>query len=402
MSIETKRTYHELLLFFTESKLFKAALFSISATTVLGATIIAPSLPALEKHFSDIGPSAEILSKLILTIPSLLMVFFSPIAGFLFERFRRLNIIFFALMIWSLAGISGFFLNNIYLVLTSRAILGIAASFLMTGIGVLLADYYSGARREKALMLQNFFMAFGAGIFLTLGGFLASMSWRYPFLVYSLGFVILIFGIFELFEPIKFHHKTHANPTKFTFSKFIPMYLLGMFIMICFYIAPTQMPFFMTDYLHIDQTRVGVSLAVVSVAMAIGSLFYMQLRKLFSLYEIFFLALSFFALGFACISLVHNYLSVLIGFCFLGASLGISLINTNAWLFHIAEEGERSRAYGFLASSVFLGQATSPLITQTFVSHLGIVKMIAIFTLMLFSVSFLFLFMSWRSQDRKF
>lgn len=104
---------------------FKTALFSIAATTVLGSTLIAPSLPALENHFSYVN-NIDFLSKLILTLPALFIMIFSPIAGFMLEKFGRLKLIYPAMILWSVMGTSGFFLDNIYLLLISRAIFGIA------------------------------------------------------------------------------------------------------------------------------------------------------------------------------------------------------------------------------------------------------------------------------------
>lgn len=387
------KTYEELHIFFTESVFFKTALLLIASTTVLGATIIAPSLPALQKHFSYIGPHIEIFSKLILTIPALFMMIFSPVAGIIYEKYRKLNIIYTALLFWSLAGFAGFFLDNIYLILLSRSLLGISASFLMTGIGILISDYYTGSRREKALALQGFFMAFGGAVFLILGGYLADLDWRYPFLVYLLGILILFFAIFQLFEPISTHHQiTHKNlNNSFNFKKFLPVYLLGIFCMTCFYIAPTQIPFFMVEILKIKQSDVGKSMAVASVAMAVGSIFYPKIKKLFNTYEIFFIALSLFGMGFALINLVHNYASVLTGFVLIGLALGFITVNISSWLFTLATHQEKARAYGFLASSFFMGQFISPLITQFFVHYIGMVAMIGIFALFLFFVGFLFL-----------
>ncbi len=385
--------YQSLLYEFTESKIFKTALFSIAGTTVLGNTIIAPSLPALQSHFAYLGTAIETLSKLILTMPALILVFFAPIAGLVFERYARLPVIFAALVLWSLSGAAGFLLDNIYLLLISRAILGIATAFLMTGVGVLIGDYYSGHRREKALSFQTFFMAFGGGIFLILGGYLANFDWRYPFLVYLLGFLILFLAAYQLFEPIKsIHHSHHNQPSKFDTKKFIPLFFLAFFSTACIYIAPTQIPFFMVHDLGMKQSSIGVCMAIFSVTMAIGSLGYQAIRKTFSIYEIFFIAFALEASGFGIISILHSLTGIIIGFSALGLALGFFTINNSSWLFNLADESERPRAYGFLASCMFLGQFASPIISQALVHHVGLIHMIGIAAFACFSVAFLFLF----------
>ncbi|WP_104697714.1 MULTISPECIES: MFS transporter [unclassified Helicobacter] len=379
----------------TKKKSFKTALFLIAGTTVLGSTIIAPSLPELQRHFLYIGSSVELLSRLILTLPALFILLFSPLAGFLYEKFSRLKIIYPALITWSIAGGCGFLLDNIYLLLISRAILGIATAFLMTGVGILLSDYYKGEEREKALAMQFFFMAFSGAVFLILGGYLANLDWRYPFLVYLLGFLIFIFAKVQLFEP----DKIQSNPSKdqknsFNFNKFIFVYALSIISMGCFYIAPTQLSFFMIHHLQIQQSSIGISMAIASIAMAISSFYYQKLHKTFSIYEIFFIALSLLGGGFAVIGLLHNYFSILLGFLLLGLSLGLLNVNNSTWLFSLAEEKERPRAYGFLTSSMFAGQFISPLITQTIVYHIGLVEMIGIVAIFVYFIGFIFLYLS--------
>lgn len=131
-NIESKRT---------DSLLFQIALFSAASMTVLGGTIIAPSIPHFEEHFADVA-HIDILSRLILTLPALFIMIFAPISGFLIERYGRTKFLYPAIFLWSVSGASGFFLeSSIYLILFSRAIFGIATAFVMTAISVLIGDY---------------------------------------------------------------------------------------------------------------------------------------------------------------------------------------------------------------------------------------------------------------------
>ncbi|PAF50583.1 MFS transporter [Helicobacter sp. 13S00477-4] len=383
-----------------DSPLFKAALFSISATTVLGSTIIAPSLPALESHFSD-AKNIELLSKLILTLPALFIMIFSPISGFMLEKFGRLKLIYPAIIIWSLAGVSGFFLDNLYLLLASRAVFGTATAFLMTGVGVLLGDYYTGVKREKVLSMQGFFMAFGGTIFLILGGYLSNLDWRYPFLAYLLGFLILFLALAMLFEPK--HHLDTTNhiqkSKKANIIKFIPVYLLAFFSMAMFYVAPTQLPFFITHTLGMESSYVGVSMAVASISMAIFSLFYNRLRNYLNIFKIYFIGLFLIAISFTIIAVFHNYIAVLITFILMGAGLGFIIVNNSSWLFMLAKDFERAKAYGFLTAFLFTGQFISPLISQPIVNAFGMIGMFYIFGGMLYIVALIFLFTKMKQNN---
>lgn len=371
------------------SNTFYFALFSISSMTILGSTTIAPSLPNLEKHFNSVE-NIELLTRLVLTLPALFIVFISPISGFLYDKYKRLALIYPAMIVWSISGISGFFLDNIYLILISRAIFGIATAFVMTGASVLIADYYSGVKRENALRIQNFFTALGGALFLILGGFLSNINWRFPFLVYLLGFIIFVFAKKMLFEPNKSITKVPTS-SSFNFFTFLPVYMLAFFSMAMFYISPTQAPFFITKVLNKSGALVGISLAVSSLSTAVGSLFYAKFRIYLKLNQVYILSLCTMGFGYCLVYIFHSYVILLISFVLIGFSLGIILITNSSWLFSLTNENNRAKAYGFLASSMFMGQFCSPFITNPVLNHFGIIKMFLIFGVVLIIVGLLFL-----------
>ena len=385
-----------------DSKIFYFALFSVSAMTVLGSTAIAPALPNLEKHFLGIK-NIEFLVKLILTIPAIFIVFFSPISGYLFDRYNRLKLIYPAIIIWSISGVSGFFLDNVYHILISRAIFGIATAFVMTGSSALLADYYTGIKREKALRFQNFYTAFGGALFLIMGGFLSNINWRYPFLVYILGFVIFIFAFIILFEPQK-NKKTslnHADSNKFNFFTFLPIYMLSFFGMSLFYIVPTQIPFMIINVLHKSGEYVGNSLALSSIVTSLTSLLYARIRQYLSLDNMYVLGFSIVGIGLCIINIFHSYFMLLIALICMGFGLAIFLVTNSSWLFSLTNETNRAKAYGFLASSVFIGQFLSPIITQPIVEVFGLINMFLIFGLTSLLIATTFVIKSFIKNKRQ-
>lgn len=375
-----------------DSNIFYFALFSVSAMTVLGSTAIAPALPNLEKHFLGIK-NIEFLVKLILTIPAIFIVFFSPISGYLFDRYNRLKLIYPAIIIWSISGVSGFFLDNVYHILISRAIFGIATAFVMTGSSALLADYYTGIKREKALRLQNFYTAFGGALFLIMGGFLSNINWRYPFLVYILGFIIFIFAFIILFEPQKNKKINTKNVEiiKFNFFIFLPIYILSFLGMGLFYIVPTQVPFVIINVLHKSGEYVGISLALSSIITALASLFYARIRQYLSIDGMYIIGFGIVGIGLCIINIFHSYLTLLAALICMGFGLAIFLVTNSSWLFSLTNESNRAKAYGFLASSVFIGQFLSPIITQPIVKKFGLINMFLIFGLLSLSIASIFL-----------
>ncbi|PAF42523.1 MFS transporter [Helicobacter sp. 11S02629-2] len=387
----------------TDSGVFQTSLFLLSTMTVLGGAIISPSLPDLERHFAYV-PHIDLLSKLILTLPALFIMIMAPFVGILLDKYGRLKFILPAMAIWSISGGIGYFLNDIYSLLISRAVLGISTSFVMDGVSVLLSDYFQGSRREKALSKQGFFRSFGGAIMLIIGGYLAHLNWHFPFLVYFLGLFILAFAALNLFEVKREHHITHHATDKksgFRFLTFVPVYILTLVNMIMYYTIPTQLPFFMVDILHEKSARVGESLALSAFAMAFIALFYAKLRRTFGIYLLYAISFFFMLAGFLLISLIHSYPVLLLALVLSGIGIGIMLVNNSSWLFSLAEEKIKARAYGFLSSFLFMGQFISPFFSQPLVRYLGLSNMFLVTAFIAFVGMIIFIVVSVKSKILK-
>jgi MFS family permease len=86
-------------------------------------------------------------------------------------------------------------LHSLYGILVSRLLLGIAVSAVATCATALIADYTSKDQIGPAMGRQSLFMALGNVVFVFTGGLLATQGWRWPFLLYAVGFVLIPPGI---------------------------------------------------------------------------------------------------------------------------------------------------------------------------------------------------------------
>jgi len=371
----------------THKPLFLVALFASTSMTVLGNVVIAPSLPALNEHFAHI-PHADVLVPLILTLPSLFVMFFSPIAGIAIDTFGKLRFLLPSMVIWSVSGVLGFWLDDIYYILISRAVFGIATAFVMTSASVLVASYYTGNERQKMLGVQGFATAGGSAVFLSLAGYLSALSWRYPFLVYFLGFVFFILASIYLFEPKTPKHALHESHSNepFRIWAFIPVYFMGFFVMVTYFVSPTRLPFFITQYLHESPKIVGISMAISAVAFGIIALFYERIRIYLSIKQVYMVALAAMGSAFLLFFAFHTYWVVLVGLILLGCGGGLILVNNNSYLFNIAKPHQRGKAMGIMSSFMFFGQFASPLITQPFIRTYGLLELFLGLSVVIFAL----------------
>ena len=172
------------------SKLTILTLLLLAMTTSMSNVAIVTSLPHLKEYFTNIE-NIEFYSRLMLTLPSLVIAILAPFLGHFIFRFGKKKSVLIALFFFSLFGTAGLYLNTIESLLTSRALFGICVATLMIVSTSLVGDYFKEKDRHKFMAYQSSFMAIGGLFFVMGGGFLSDINWRYPFGIYFIGLILL-------------------------------------------------------------------------------------------------------------------------------------------------------------------------------------------------------------------
>ncbi|MTI20514.1 MFS transporter [Fulvivirga sp. RKSG066] len=351
-------------------KAIKAIILFASSMTVMSGAVISPALPSISNFF-DRG-SDDLLTKLVLTMPAIFIAGLSPVAGYLIDRFGRKTLLAISLIIYGIAGTAGFFIENIYLLLVSRAVLGIGVAGIMSAATTLIGDYFSGEERSKFMGFQASFMALGGVVYLNLGGLLADWSWRGPFLIYATALTILPFALYYIFEP-KSSQKAKSNSDgKLLSGKVILIYTIGLLGMLFFYMVPVQLPFLLEQEAGVSSSLVGLAISVSTITGAIVSINYNRIKKLTSFARIYGLSFILFAIGYGIISSSNNYYVIITGLAFSGFGMGLIMPNGNLWLMEITDEKKRGRIIGGMTAAIFAGQFLSPIAVAPLVDTFGV------------------------------
>ena len=349
----------------------KLTLLLVSSLTIMSIITIAPAIPQMAKAFSNVK-NVEFLVKLVLTLPALMIALFSPFAGHLIDRYGRLPILRYALVLYAIAGTGGFFLNNLYYILLSRAVLGIAVGMSMTIVITLIADYFDGLERQKFVGLQIAFMSLGGILFTGLGGVLSDIGWRYPFLIYFASLLILPLVLLFLPEPpvpakaIQANRQAKAPP-------FIWMLFVNtMFMWLLFFLIPVQIPFHLKALGVEKNAFIGAAIAMSTAFSAISSFFYSRIKDRLSFLSVFSVGYLLMAAGFVCVAVAKTYLFVVIAMALAGLGIGMMIPNTNMWIMKIAPPAIRGKEIGKLTTFWFLGQFLSPIIIYPVLHNLSL------------------------------
>ncbi|HCR96940.1 MAG: MFS transporter [Halomonas sp.] len=332
-----------------------------STMTVMSGAIIAPALPGISRHFSD---QPQVLIQLILTLPALMITLFSPLMGYLADRFGRKPLLLMMLSIYGLAGGAGFLIDSVNLLLASRALMGIAVAGILSISTTLVGDYFDGPERVRFLGLQSSCMALGGVVFINLGGLLSDWSWRGPFLLYLTGVFLLPYAWAMLKAP-KLQSNEQAGsvnaPVKVDYMRTGIAYLAGMLSMMMFYMFPAQLPFLLSEQGEVSGLAIGIALSTAAFTASIVSFCYGYYKPFLSVMTIYIAGFVLAALGFLVVGLTQSYAMAIVGAAISGLGLGAFMPNTTAWLMRITPQRVRGRVFGGFTATFFLGQFISPI-----------------------------------------
>ena len=356
-------------------RLTKITILLASTLTVMSGATIAPSLPAMQANFSDVTNS-EFWVRLVLTVPALFIAFGSPIAGQLVDKIGRKPLLLGSAILYGFAGGSGFVLNSIFAILVGRALLGLAVAGVMVSATTLIADYYQDDARANFMGLQAAFMGFGGVLFLSVGGFIADLNWRFPFLIYLFSWLLIPGIVFTIYEPLRpktsiADISTTPHAAKLPIKLLVLIYACVMLQQIVFYLIPVQLPFYLEQLSGAGATQTGLAIAFSILFSAFASMNYGRFKKRFSFIKILAIAFGLIGLGYFGIGLVSSYWLILLVLIPTGIGLGLMMPNLNVWTANEVPDTLRGRALGGLTTFMFLGQFLSPIVSQPIRQNFG-------------------------------
>jgi len=378
----------------------KATLLVAAAMTVMAGATVSPALPLIAETFSEV-PRIDLLTKLVLTLPALFIAIFSPLAGKVADRLGRMPLLLLCLLLYAAGGASAFWLNNIYFILTSRAVLGIAVAGIMTSTVTLVGDYFEGQERKSFLGIQGAFMAMGGVVFVIIGGLLADISWRFPFLIYLLPLPVLGLAYFVLREPKRSSGQGNRKKSTSTLPRIAWLIYASIFIgMILFYMVPVQIPFLLKELGIQKNSLSGIAIGISTFFSAISSISYRKLSEKFSFQSFFVIAFMLIGAGYGLVSLAGGFWSVVGGLVVSGLGAGLLIPNTNIWLLSILPEDIRGFGTGISGAFLFTGQFFSPVFVKPLVDAFSLSAAFGYAVLLALPMSILFVVLHLRQKKR--
>jgi MFS family permease len=330
-----------------------------SCLAVLGAVLLAPILPSIQKAFAGTS-GVEALTPIVLTAPALVIGLTATFAGRIVDRLGRKRLLVGALVVYAFVGTAPLWLPSLQLILVSRVLVGLTEAAIMTCCTTLLADYFHGSQRERYFGLQVVYTTVAATIFFGVGGALGSHSWRTPFWLYAVSLPLALLAARFVWQPAQRAVTSHQLPTLPWRQLRAPfgISLLGGLI---FYVLIVELSFKL-DAIGVHATgTIGAVSAVASLGTAIGGFFFGRLARRGPAVTVP-LAFAVSGVGLLGLALASGLPVVIVFAVVTGLGNGLLLPSLLTWALGSLTFEQRGRGTGVWTASVFIGQFACPLI----------------------------------------
>lgn len=354
----------------------KLTLLLGSTLTVMSGATISPSLPEIQSYFSG-TENVELLTRLVLTMPALFIAIGAPLSGYIIDRFGRLWILGISLVVYAIAGTAPLYLDSLTTIIISRGLLGISIAGIMPVLTTLIGDYYEGSDRQRMMGLQSSFMAFGGLVFVSSGGILADVGWRWPFTLYFFSLLILPSVIFRLQEPDnglaykQTGDEDNGSGTSTYWFVGVTYFLAHIFMMV-FYLVPVQLPFYLKEIGIESNSKIGFALAAFTFVGGLTALFYQRIKAVLSYKQIYIILFFISALAYYILSQTSSYFVIMLSLSIGGLGFGLFMPNAKTSLIDHVSFSVRGRIMSGFTTVIFLGQFLSPIASQPLIDLLSL------------------------------
>ncbi len=350
------------------------SLASIPLIMTLGNSMLIPILPLLEKELGI----TKLQTSYIITVYSVVAIFFIPIAGYLSDRFGRKKVIIPALILTGIGGLvaalASWKMDDPYMmILVGRILQGVGASGAMPIVLPLVGDMFRDPKESSATLgIIETSNTVGKVLSPILGAFLAGFLWYLPFFsipILCVGSALMVIFLIknnneEAEEPIKF--KAYWASIKAVFKEhgkwLVAVFIIGAILMFILFGFLFYLSNILEDKYKYEGVAKGGLLAIPLLALSIAS--YISGKKikdhLVVMKWLTFSGIILTGVAVAAIPFMDHFIYLLGVFLLCGIGIGVSLPCLDALITESLEKEVRGVITSFYSAMRFIGVAAGP------------------------------------------
>ena len=333
----------------------------LTLLVTMGISSLLPSLPLLAAHF---GVPPEESWKIIsaFALPGLVFV---PLVGMWADRYGRKHVLVPALFVFAVGGICCMFARSFAELLVFRALQGAGSAPLGLLYTTIIADTWQGELRLKAMSYSAVSLGLGTAAGPALGGALAMLDWRLPFLLPLLALPVAALALrLPLMRPkTRTPLRTYISETLNCARQKQTMVLLGLtlltFIMLSGPII-TCFPLLASAKFQASTLESGLIIAVSSLASGLSASILPRLYRFLSSRALFMTSCLLYTLALCAIPLTSSLWWLPASITIYGFAQGLNIPVVSTLLTGQVPEERRASIMAANAVLLRLGQNIGP------------------------------------------
>lgn len=327
-------------------------LLAVACLTIMVGCVIVPGLSSIAGELGVTGAESWLV-----TLPSLGVVLFGPLAGRYIEKTGLHRALCAGLFLYGLLGAAGAFLHGHLAVFADRLMLGGATALVMAAGTGLISAFYHGEKRMQMIARQGMSIELGGVVFLFVGGLLAAAYWRWPFVLYLFAWLMLVLVLWFVPRPDDHAAKVSVRPEKKVrpSAKVRLTWASALLSMVVFFTAIVLLPLHF-HAIGVTEAQTGYFLSFVSLVAVAGAWLMPRLVNRLSEFSTLSVAFCFYALGHVIFSFAASMPGFTLGGIALGLGFGLSVPLVNHLIVELSSPVARGRYLAHLSVMIFLGQ----------------------------------------------
>ncbi len=332
---------------------------SLSLLTVMAGAAVAPALDVIKTHFSGTN---QILIQMIISIPSLFIVFTNMVFPKLCKYFRTKELVLAGLLLYVIGGCAAGLFNNIFVVLIFRALVGVGVGIIMPMSTGLISFYYTRDKQDKLMGYSSAMNQFGGVVATMIAGLLASISWRASFLVY-------LMGLFSIALCLKYlpNEKIGSESDKKESGVFRKnyMFVIAIFLsMFTFFVYPSAFAIETAKEGVISHNIVTIIMAGMDLVAFLGGLSFVHIKQKLGI-QTKYIAPALFFLGYVFLLALGGWAGSIIGSVFIGFANGVEIPFVISTASQRAGKAAATTVMPLISMSLYLAQFLTPMILSS-------------------------------------
>lgn len=341
------------------TKRLTATILSMSLLTVMAGAAIAPALGVIRAHFSN---EPDLMVQFIVSIPALFIIITNLFFLDISRHFGTRAIALTGLLLYVAAGAGCWLANDIYALLSLRALLGVSVGLVMPLSTGLLSYYYPPEEQARLMGLSAAMNQMGGVVATLLAGMLSTISWRDAFLVYLLGLCAVVLVVaFLPDERLGSSNKRGVPFQPRQLLKFHPSVNGMLLLMMIFFIYPTNFAITAERQAGLDTGTTTLIMVGLDLVAFFTGLVFGRLMQWFR-EPIKYFAPLLFMVGYAFFVVARSADWLLIGGLFAGVANGVGVPYLNTIASIKGGKNSATTVMPLLSAALYMGQFVSPII----------------------------------------